>query len=154
MASGDIKVTVIMNGQRINRSAAFLCRSWAEQCPVHGPKYVSDGATAAAPGTVALKALRSGALFQSRRLLSRQTHFLHRYRLHNGHICLLETFSHGDGFTKGTAFLPRSCPHATASRPSLLQLPPSLSLLVPLISVNPLKSPDDLPHLQGSTAIA
>lgn len=105
-----------MNGQRMNRSAAFLCRSWAEQCPVHGPKYVSGGATAAVPGTGAPKALRSGPFSITPPPLP-QTHFLHRYRLHNGHVCLLETLSHGDGFAKGAAFLPRLGP--TPRPPSL-----------------------------------
>lgn len=41
-----------------------------------------------------------GACLNHPAFFSHQTHFLDHYQSHNGHICLLETFKHGDGFTK------------------------------------------------------
>ena len=41
-----------------------------------------------------------GACLNRPAFFSHQTHFLDHYQLHNSHICLLETFEHGDNFTK------------------------------------------------------
>lgn len=41
-----------------------------------------------------------GACLNRPAFFSHQTHFLDHYQLHNSHICLSETFEHGDNFTK------------------------------------------------------
>lgn len=147
MSSRNFKVTVLMNGQRINRSWAFLCCSWAEQCPVHGWKYVSDMATAAVLGTAGpQKPCGVGACLNPSALSSHQPRFLDHYH------CTAATFVCGRRPSTGTAW-----PNGTALTPSVWPLLHSLlsaAASAPLsFSLHwhfpPTKALYDLPHLKA-----
>ena len=119
MPSGNFKVTVIMNGQRINRSwasCAFLCCSWVEQCSVHGWKYVSDVATTAVSGTAAVKsAVELGACLNHSALFSSDTVPWPLSTTQQLHLSINRHSNMEILLPKDMAFLPQSGPRSTSS---------------------------------------
>lgn len=121
IASRNFKVTVIMNGQRINRSGAswaFLCCSWQNSALFMAENMSQTWPPQLCWAQPPLKSpAESGACLRHSALLSHQIHFLYHYQLHNGHICLLEMCKHRDSFVKPHGLHPPSGPLSTSSYP-------------------------------------